>query len=37
VDAVYNVCGRDQRYVQILVGNPEDKICLGRLTMLDVD
>jgi hypothetical protein len=37
VDAVCNVRGRDQRCMQKLVGNPEDKICLGRLTMLDVD
>jgi hypothetical protein len=37
VDAVCSVRGRDQRCMQKLVGNPEDKMCLGRLTILDVD
>jgi hypothetical protein len=37
VDAVCSVHGRDQRCMLKLVGKPEDKIRLGRLTALDVD
>jgi hypothetical protein len=36
VDAVCSVRGSNQRCMQKLVGNPEDKMFLGRLTMLDV-
>ena len=37
VDAVFSLHGRDQICIQKMVGSPEDKICLGRLTMLDTD
>lgn len=37
VGSVCSLHGRDQRCMQKLVGKPEDRIRLGRLTMLDVD
>jgi hypothetical protein len=36
VGAVCSVRGSDQRCMQKLVGNAEDKMFLRRLTMLDV-
>lgn len=37
VDAVFSLHGRDQICMQKMVASHEGKICLGRLTMLDID